>query len=365
MEGLRLHHIHHAFGTQCVLEDISLHVAPNKIACLLGPSGCGKTTLLRIIAGLEKPSRGQIAIGERMVTDMAGGVFLPPERRRVGMMFQDGALFPHLCVHDNVRFGLNGHRAQGEKWIEQASARLGMENYMSSYPHQLSGGQSQRVSLLRALAASPKVLLLDEPFSGLDAHNRILMREETIDFLKESPVAIVVVTHDPEEAMFMADTIFVLNEKGRIIQSGSPSETWLGPVNRFVTELFGPVNCLSGIVKGQIVATQAGRFSAARLKDGTKVDVLIRPDGITIQDAEDEEGLCGDILSARLLGRISHLRIQIKDAVLNARLSGVILPKEGTRVRVLIEKCSVFVFPHEDKETLARHAQAFGLKEAF
>ena len=349
MDGLRLHHISHWYGSCRILQDISLHVATGEIACLLGPSGCGKTTLLRIIAGLETPREGHIAINDRMVTDVAGGLLTPPERRKVGMMFQEAALFPHLSVRDNIGFGLNGMRQAGELWIHDAMLRLKMESLAHSWPHQLSGGQMQRVALLRALAASPSVLLMDEPFSNLDAHNRILMREETLEFLQESRAAIILVTHDPEEAMFMADRIFILNEEGAIVQSGSPSETWLGPVDRFVTELFGPVNRLSGVVRSHIVDTAVGRFAATAVADGKKVDVLIRPDGITIREGGEgngEDGLYGRILSARLLGRVSHLRIAIDDhVILNARLSGVILPKEGTRVQVLIEKCSVFVFP--------------------
>lgn len=350
MDGLRLHHISHFYGKKPILQDISLHVKTGEIACLIGPSGCGKTTLLRIIAGLESPRKGQIAINDRMVTDMGDGLLTPPERRKVGMMFQDGALFPHLSVRDNIGFGLNGMRAAGELWIRDAMARLKMEPLADAWPYQLSGGQLQRVSLLRALAASPSVLLLDEPFAGLDAHNRILMREETLEFLKESNAAIIMVTHDPEEAMFMADRIFVLNEEGCVVQSGSPSEAWLGPVDRFVTELFGPVNSLSGVARMKIVETVLGKFAAPAIKEGEEVDILIRPDGITIRELGEDlggAGICGTILSARLLGRVSYLTIAIDNdnCVLNARLSGVILPKKGTRVQVLIEKCSVFVFP--------------------
>ena len=185
MDGLRLHHISHWYGSCRILQDISLHVATGEIACLLGPSGCGKTTLLRIIAGLETPRQGHIAINDRMVTDVAGGLLTPPERRKVGMMFQEAALFPHLSVRDNIGFGLNGMRQAGELWIHDAMLRLNMESLTHSWPHQLSGGQMQRVALLRALAASPSVLLMDEPFSNLDAHNRILMREETLEFLQE------------------------------------------------------------------------------------------------------------------------------------------------------------------------------------
>ena len=349
-KGLSLRHISHSYkhasDSGDVLTDISFDVACGSIACLLGPSGCGKSTLLRMIAGLEMPKQGQISIDGWCATDARRRQFIAPEARHVGMMFQDYALFPHLNVYENICFG--GKDTMDKGWLSQAMGRLGLQDYAEAFPHMLSGGQQQRVALLRALVRSPRVLLLDEPFSGLDADNRIRVREETLDLLRERSMAVLMVTHDPEEAMFMADSILVMNQ-GQIIQSGSPTETWLGPVNAFVTELFGPVNRFCACVHDGVVDTPLGRFAAPpSITEGTDVDLLVRPDGLGIaENAQgDFSGIQGTVVAARLLGRFSHIKVDIgNEQLLNVRIAGVILPKVGTKVAVLVERCSAFIFP--------------------
>ncbi|MBC6444168.1 MAG: ABC transporter ATP-binding protein [Alphaproteobacteria bacterium GM202ARS2] len=353
-KGLTVRHISHSYGGEAkrpVLDAISFHVADGAIACLLGPSGCGKSTLLRMIAGLAMPQQGQVMIDGRKVTDAGQKHFIAPEDRHVGMMFQDYALFPHLNVYDNIAFGID--ERMDKTWMHQAIRRLGLHAHVGAFPHTLSGGQQQRVALLRALARSPRVLLLDEPFSGLDADNRIRVREETIELLRERSMAVLMVTHDPEEAMFMADSILVMKQ-GQIIQSGSPTETWLGPANAFVTELFGPVNRFCAKVCEGVVDTPLGRFAAPpSINEGTEVDLLVRPDGIGIAEStqEDFAGVHGTVVAARLLGRVSHIKVDIgNDQLLHVRIAGVILPKIGTKVAVLVERCSAFIFPCQDKQ---------------
>ena len=213
MSGLHLNNVSHAFDNGVpVLRGISVFVAPGELVCLLGPSGCGKTTLLRVAAGLEHLQVGQVTIAEQVVAEGRQGRHVATEKRGIGLMFQDYALFPHLTVFENIAFGLVENISQRQQWIEKALRRMGLEAYAGNYPHILSGGQQQRVALLRALAPEPRVLLLDEPFSGLDVTRRADIRAETLNFLKETGVATLMVTHDPEEAMFMADRILVMNE---------------------------------------------------------------------------------------------------------------------------------------------------------
>ena len=208
MSGLNLNNISHHYGENHVLKDASVSVAAGELVCLLGPSGCGKTTLLRIAAGLEHIQTGRVEIDDEPVADGALSTQAPPEARGVGLMFQDYALFPHLNVRENIAFGLNGNAKTRGEWIAGALKDMGLADYAKAYPHTLSGGQQQRVALLRALAPNPRVLLLDEPFSGLDVTRRAQIRTDTLEVIKATGVATLMVTHDPEEAMFMADRIF-------------------------------------------------------------------------------------------------------------------------------------------------------------
>ncbi|MFQ5765722.1 MAG: ABC transporter ATP-binding protein, partial [Rhodospirillales bacterium] len=370
MSGLHLNNVSHAYDPAVpVLTGVSVFVAPGELVCLLGPSGCGKTTLLRVAAGLEVLQVGQVRIGERVVAEGRHGQHVPPEKRGAGLMFQDYALFPHLDVFENVTFGLTEDAPERRRWAETALARIGLADYARSYPHILSGGQQQRVALLRALAPAPRVLLLDEPFSGLDVTRRADIRAETLGLLKETDVATLMVTHDPEEAMFMADRILVMDE-GRIIQDGTPIETYFEPANAFVARLFGPVNRLAGVVRDGHVATPVGTFGADGLEDGTPAEILIRPEGLRLTRlGERPEPQAGDVpckpapvpdnaqarrparaLTARPLGRSSHVVLSVPDGdgpvlTLEARVPGVFLPDAGTKVSLTINPRQAHVFP--------------------
>ena len=276
--GLVMERIRHAYDTAEVLRDVSLIAEAGKLTCLLGPSGCGKTTLLRLAAGLETVQEGRIYLQGKMVANGADGTCLPPEKRGVGLMFQDYALFPHLNVFDNIAFGIKNLTAERRKWIETNLERMGVAKHRNSFPHVLSGGQQQRVALLRALAPQPQILLLDEPFSGLDVTRRAQIREETLSFLKDCGVAVLMVTHDPEEAMFMADHIVVM-KSGKVVQAGTPVQTYFHPADAFVAELFGPMNEFKGRVDKGAIDTPFGPFPIPSIPDGEPAKVLVRMEG--------------------------------------------------------------------------------------
>lgn len=350
MTALRLTEASHAFDRNQVVRRLSLVAESGSLTCLLGSSGCGKTTVLRLAAGLEALQRGVIAIGERVVADSDDGHNVPPEQRGVGFMFQDYALFPHLTVIENITFGLTEASPKHREWVPGALERMGIEDYADSYPHALSGGQQQRVALLRALAPRPRVLLLDEPFSGLDVTRRAQVREQTLGLLQETGVTTLMVTHDPEEAMFMADRILVMRD-GQIAQAGTPMETYFQPVDASVAALFGPVNRLNGIVTSERVETPLGWFEAPSLADGTPVQILIRPEGLELSSdsADVPSASTVHVASARLIGRSSHLRMFCiaengEEIRLQARVPGTFLPDQGTPVAVRVDHQRAYVF---------------------
>jgi len=355
---LELDHIRHRYpgasaGPRAV-DDVSLAVSANEVVCLLGPSGCGKSTLLRIAAGLEAVQEGSVRMGGHLVADPVAGVWTPPERRQVGLVFQDSALFPHLSVLRNVTFGLD--RLRPPERDARARALLGqlhMSDYADAYPHMLSGGQQQRVALARALAPAPALMLLDEPFSSLDARLRDQIRDDTLHILKSSGAGTLMVTHDPEEAMFMADRIALMRQ-GRIVQAGSPEDLYCRPVEPFVVRFFGDVNALGGVVRERRVATPAGPVAAPGLAEGTAVTVMIRPEALKVARVLDEpvRGEPARVVAARLLGRSSLLHLRVREAGgselhLHARIPGVFLPAPGQAVELALDDSQVFVFPPE------------------
>ena len=362
MRRLDLTHVSHRFDETLAVDDVSIGVEAGELVCLLGPSGCGKTTLLRLVAGLDTLQSGRIAIGGVTVAEGDAGRQLPPEKRGTGLMFQDYALFPHLTVTQNVGFGLRGGKPggargsapRGEEWIEQALAGVHLAHLAGRYPHTLSGGQQQRIALLRALAPAPGVLLLDEPFSGLDEHLRQRVRRETQAILAESGATTLMVTHDPEEAMFLADRIVVLN-RGRVAQDASPVEIYTAPADPFVARLFGPVNELEGVVRGGSVETALGPVPAAGRKDGQAVLCFIRADGVEVTAAPPDGGrgyVRARVETARALGPASYLLLaplaegapESVPAMIEARLPGINLPAVGSDVWARAREEQSFVF---------------------
>ena len=347
--------IRHRFDTVDALNGIDLEVNPREVVCLLGPSGCGKTTLLRLAAGLEPLQEGLIRIAGRPMNTGSMARPVPPEQRNVGLMFQDSALFPHLSVLDNVVFGLDGLRPRererrGLTLLEQ----LGMAAHAHSFPHMLSGGQQQRVALARALAPEPPLMLLDEPFSGLDARLRDRIRDDTLHALKSTGTGTLLVTHDPEEAMFMADRIALMKD-GRILQVGRPIDLYCHPVDPFVVNFFGDVNRLEGIVDNGVVHTIAGAVETPDLADDTQVDVLIRPEAVHLVPlGQPGEHNCSHVMVSRLLGRTSMIHVCAhgpdgSESHLHSRMPGVFLPEENQPVVLQLDRSQVFVFPRDSQ----------------
>ncbi len=261
------------FGSTVAVDQASVTVEHGGLVALLGPSGSGKTTLLRTIAGFEMPDAGRVEIGGRPVAGQ--GVWVEPEDRRVGMVFQDGALFPHLTVAGNVRFGR--HR---ERRPEECLELVGLADRAGSYPHELSGGERQRVALARALATDPEVVLLDEPFASLDAGLRTALREEVVAILRAAGASALLVTHDQQEALSLADTV-ALMRAGRIVQTGTPEDVYAAPATRWAAEFLGAVDVIGGTAAGGVVTCELGCFAAERHVAGP-VDVLVRPESVAI-----------------------------------------------------------------------------------
>ena len=348
--AVRMTDIRHRFDDLMAVDDVSLDVSPGEVVCLLGPSGCGKTTLLRIAAGLEDVQHGRVQLDGDLVAE-AGRRGVPPEKRSVGLMFQDSALFPHLTVLENVVFGLGSlpladRGRRGHELLEQ----LRMGQYAHAYPHVLSGGQQQRVALARALAPAPRLMLLDEPFSALDARLRDQIRDDTLHALKSSGAGTLLVTHDPEEAMFMADRIAIMRD-GRILQIGHPVDLYCRPADPFVVTFFGDVNRFEGVVERGEVLTPVGRVEATGLQDGTLAQVLVRPEALRVV-VVGEPGTHDrtHVIMSRLLGRTSLTHLCVHDDSgreyhLHSRMPGVFLPEENQPVELHLDRSQIFVFP--------------------
>jgi iron(III) transport system ATP-binding protein len=272
---LTLDQVTRRFGRVTALDSVDLDVKPGEIVALLGQSGCGKTTLLRIAAGVDQPTSGRVPLDSREVA--SPNVFVPPERRSVGLMFQDYALFPHLTVLRNVMFGLTAldRRSRAEE-AKAALSRVGLLHLADSYPHEISGGEQQRVALARALVPRPGVLLMDEPFSGLDSRLRDSVRADTLSVLREAGATAVIVTHDPEEAMRMADRI-VLMRGGRILQEGRAEDLYDRPKSLFAARFFSALNELPGAIASGRVKTRIAEFPCGKEPEGSSVVVAIRP----------------------------------------------------------------------------------------
>jgi iron(III) transport system ATP-binding protein len=296
---LALEHVAQSYGAKPILSDVSFVLSPGQIGCLLGPSGCGKTTALRLIAGFEQLSAGEIRIGAEIVSAFANGHghSLLPEQRRVGLVFQDYALFPHLSVTKNVAFGLSAMPATDRRMrVAEMLDLVGLSHEADAYPHQLSGGQQQRVALARALAPRPRLLLLDEPFSNLDVELREKLSLEVRDILKQEAITALLVTHDQHEAFAMADIIGVMN-KGVIQQWDTPYNLYHQPINRFVADFIGqgvllPGEVLNsrqveielGVLEGSVDGDCSEEGGCTQCDLGCQVDVLIRPDDIIHDD---------------------------------------------------------------------------------
>ena len=347
--GLSIDSLSHRFDRLTALDDISLDIGGGDILALLGPSGCGKSTLLRLVAGLEAVQHGSIAIGGRPVS-AAPGLNLPPERRGVGFLFQDYALFPHLSAADNVGFGLQhlGDAAR-RKRVGEVLERVGVSALAGAYPHTLSGGQQQRIALARALAPSPGMLLLDEPLSGLDARLRHGLADTLLAILRETGTTAVVVTHDPQEAMYVADRIGVMRD-GRLMQFGAPAAVYDRPANPFVANFLSDSNRLTGTVGDSgTIDTGWGPVDAGALPPGAEAQILIRYEGVGFAGSGPVRGpVRARVLRSRPVGSDALVALEAADRpgkTLYARAPAGRAPREGDCVAVTLDPAHVFVFP--------------------
>ena len=334
------------FDQTQALAGVNLDVAPAEIVCLLGPSGCGKTTLLRVAAGIEKPTSGRVLINGLEVAGPSR--FVAPENRGVGLMFQDFALFPHLTIRDNVAFGLKSlTRREACAEAQAALERVGLAHYANEYPHILSGGEQQRVALARAIAPRPSVLLMDEPFSGLDPQLREQMREETLAILHETRATSIVVTHDAEEAMRMGDRV-ALMRKGRVVQTGKALDLYRAPKDILAARTFSDLNELAARIEQGSAVTVLGRFAATGLPDGAAAIVCVRQRGVRLLAAG--EGVPARVLDARFLGDIALVEVAVQglDAPLFARVKESDVPPQGAEIGVGIDSGAVLVFEAEN-----------------
>ncbi|MGI9602189.1 MAG: ABC transporter ATP-binding protein [Acidimicrobiales bacterium] len=265
------------FGDEAALDAVSLSVSAGEIVALLGPSGCGKTTLLRAIAGLDRPDAGSVVIGDSTV--VAADTWVAPEKRQVGMVFQDWALFPHMSVADNVGYGLD-RKTRADRRIEEVLDMVGLPGFAARAPSTLSGGQQQRVALARALAPRPAVLLLDEPFSNLDTSLRVDIRTEVYRLLVELAITTVFVTHDQDEAFVLGDRIAVMNQ-GHIVQVDRPLELYTHPVDRWTASFVGTVNLLPGEADGDSATTSVGTIPLREERHGA-IEVAVRPEDLQL-----------------------------------------------------------------------------------
>ncbi|MBB4302171.1 iron(III) transport system ATP-binding protein [Rhodobium orientis] len=341
--------ITHHYDSVASVEDVSLEVEPGEVLCLLGQSGSGKTTLLRIAAGIERQSAGRVVVNGG---EVAGpDVFLPPERRGVGLMFQDYALFPHLTIVKNVMFGLTDlPKAEAEKVAREALMAVGLAAYADDYPHALSGGEQQRVALARAMAPNPSVLLMDEPFSGLDRRLREDVRENALTAVERTGATCIVVTHDPEEAMRMGDRIALLR-RGRIVQVGTPEDLYRRPADLFVARFFSDLNEIPGRVTGGEVETPIGGAPVPGFSEGEAVVVGLRPHDIRVTRGSDRLALDrtpGRVLRRRFLGEVDLLDIAVRglDRPLSVRRHGSDLAA-GEHVVVGFDAAAALVFAAE------------------
>jgi iron(III) transport system ATP-binding protein len=343
---LELRYVSCAYETgRPAVQEISFAAREGEILCLLGPSGCGKTTILRAIAGFEPVRSGQIFLSGQLVS--SPDVMIPTENRRVGMVFQEYALFPHLRVQDNIAFGL-GHLARSERSarVQEMLRLTGLEGFERRYPHELSGGQQQRVALSRALAQNPVVLLLDEPFSNLDPDMAGRMRQEVHDLLRRTKTTTVLVTHDHDEAFAMADRIAVLNQ-GRLEQFDTPEMMYHMPATPFVADFVGQADFIPGTVSQGMVHTELGEFpDTIECKDGTAVVVMIRPDDIHLVPTE---GAHSRVLSRQFHGSENLYTVSLPSGqIVHSSQGSTSVYQAGTTVELRVLATHTVLFRREE-----------------
>ncbi len=336
-----------SYGTdeKIILDDISLNVEPGEVLCLLGPSGSGKTTLLRIAAGLIDDATGSVKIDGRAVADEK--TFIPPDKRGVGLVFQDYALFPHLTILQNVEFGLTAlSRGEAKTQALSVLSRVGLEDRASQYPHVLSGGEQQRVALARALAPRPGILLMDEPFSGLDSRLRDSIREQTIELLRETRSTAIIVTHDAEEALRVGDHVALIQD-GKLVQYGEAKDLYYRPKNLFAAGFFSEINVIPSTTSNGTAKTVFGNCDCDSSLP-TVCCVAIRLTDINVKPYENGvQGQVGRIAVRRFIGTSELLEINVEnlDEPLSVRIKAGELPDDAALVLLSVDLELMMVFP--------------------
>ncbi len=354
MSSVTITNVTKAFGEVVVLQQFNEVFADKEFITLLGPSGCGKTTMLRMIAGFEKPTSGEIYIGDQLVSSEK--VFIPPERRDIGMVFQSYAVWPHMTVFDNVAYPLRIARvpkAEVKGRVEKVLEIVHLTQYAKRIPSQLSGGQQQRVALGRALVAEPKLLLLDEPLSNLDAKLRESMRFEIKEIQRKLGITVVYVTHDQVEAMTMSDRIIVIN-RGVIQQVGTPQEIYRRPSNQFVTDFVGKVDFLKGQAgDGLIKLDSSGQSLAYSGPHTGEVVVAIRPENVKIADGSASNVLTAKLIGKYYLGDTTDFRVELNGNTLRVVTAANVYDtlNVGDTVHLAIEDFIVFADDGKDDHT--------------
>ncbi|MFB2551647.1 ABC transporter ATP-binding protein [Ensifer soli] len=341
--------IRHSYHGRPTIRGISLAAEAGEVLCLLGPSGSGKTTLLRIAAGIEVQESGRVLLNDQ---EMSGpSVFVPPERRGVGLMFQDFALFPHMTILENVRFGLTAlPKAQAVSEAGAALERVGLSHYADRYPHVLSGGEQQRVALARALAPRPGVLLMDEPFSGLDSRLKDAIRADTLAILRESRATAIVVTHDAEEAMRMADRIALL-KGGCLVQQGTADDLYRRPASLFAAGFFSEINEFETEVFRGRAATPVGTVDAGAHPEGQPLVAAVRLSSVTVRP--EGGAIPARIVARRFLGVVELLELAVPDGEqrVRARIRADLLPQGLRDVTLSVNERDIMLFEKDERNS--------------
>ncbi len=373
MSEVRIDTIVRRFGdVGAAVDGISLTVDEGEFVTLLGPSGCGKTTTLRMVAGLERPDSGRIAVGDLVVSDSERRLFLPPERRGLGMVFQSYAIWPHMTVFENVAYPLRVRRAKDaevRELVARALRLVEMETYADRPSPALSGGQQQRVAIARALVAQPAVLLLDEPLSNLDARLRAQMGEELRALQRQTNVTTLYVTHDQQEALALSDRVVVM-QRGNILQEASPTDIYARPRDVEVASFFGTPNLLPATVarvaedaagpEGDILLDLEGRHftgrcrAAAPLEPGTPVTVVVRPEAVRLvsPDGSVAADARGRVASAQFRGATTAVVVEAGDDRFHLELAGGLAPRPGDDVALSFDRSTAWAIarhPDEDR----------------
>lgn len=340
--SIELRQVSHRFGATPAVRDLSFDVSRGELACLVGPSGCGKTTTLRLIAGLEPLETGEIRLEGSLVS--GGGRFVPPEKRQVGIVFQDYALFPHLTIEDNVRFGVLKRDADSDERIRWLLRELEIDDLAARYPHTLSGGEQQRAALARALAPGPRIVLLDEPFANLDRKLRLNVRRQVIGLLRQMQATVLMVTHDPLEAMRVSDRV-ILMQQGRVVQSGTPGQLAHHPEAPLAIDFFKEMNELQAVVDVDgTVGTHWGRFAADGHAPGDRVTVMIDPGAIRRAGSGPIQAL---VCEARPVGPVGVVRLAegaVHDGHMIMHTSPYGLPGSDETITLAVDPAGVYIF---------------------